>query len=52
VVGLQLLEETDKAGAGVLIMGAYHDSYERESVFGGNSQAVVKHAKVPVVMVH
>lgn len=52
VVGHQLLEETDKAGAGVLIMGAYHDSYERETMFGGNSQAVVKHATIPVVMVH
>lgn len=52
VVGQQLLEETEKAGAGVLIMGAYHDSYERETMFGGNSQAVVKHAKMPVIMVH
>ncbi|MEO1026843.1 MAG: universal stress protein [Pseudomonadota bacterium] len=51
-VGAQLLEETEKAGAGMLIMGAYHDSYERESLFGGNSQAVVKKAKLPVVFVH
>lgn len=52
VVGMQLLEETDAVGAGTLIMGAYHDSYERESVFGGNSQAVVQNAKIPIVMVH
>lgn len=51
-VGLQLLEETQKVGAGALIMGAYHDSYERESVFGGNSQAVVQNAGIPVIMVH
>lgn len=51
-VGRQLLSETREAGAGVLIMGAYHDSYERESLFGGNSQVVVKEAEFPVVMVH
>lgn len=51
-VGRQLLEETDRVGAGTLIMGAYHDSYERETVFGGNSQAVVENATIPVVMVH
>lgn len=51
-VGLQLLEETGAVGAGTLIMGAYHDSYERESIFGGNSQAVVENATIPVVMVH
>lgn len=51
-VGAQLLEETSGVGAGMLIMGAYHDSFERESLFGGNSQAVVKQAKLPVVFVH
>lgn len=52
VVGRQLLDETHAAGAGLLIMGAYHDSYERESVFGGNSQSVVEEATIPVIMVH
>lgn len=51
-VGQQLLSETKESGAGVLIMGAYHDSYERESLFGGNSQAVVKKADFPIIMVH
>lgn len=51
-VGAQLLTETEGAGAGTLIMGAYHDSFERESLFGGNSQVVVQEAKIPVVMVH
>lgn len=51
-VGRQLLTETREAGAGVLIMGAYHDSYERESLFGGNSQVVVKEAEFPIIMVH
>ena len=51
-VGEQLLSETREVGAGVLIMGAYHESYERESLFGGNSQAVVQKADFPIVMVH
>lgn len=52
VVGKQLLAETEAAGATLLVMGAYHDSYERESIFGGNSQAVVANAGIPVVLVH
>ncbi len=51
-VGEKLLEEAKGAGAGTLIMGAYHESYERESLFGGNSQAVVREADIPVVLVH
>lgn len=51
-VGEQLLAETRDAGAGILIMGAYHESYERESLFGGNSQAVVQKADFPIIMVH
>lgn len=51
-VGAKLLSETTAAGAGLLIMGAYHESYERETVFGGNSQAVVDATEIPVVMVH
>ena len=51
-VGRQLLSETRAADAGTLIMGAYHDSYERESLFGGNSQVVVAEAEFPIIMVH
>ena len=51
-VGKELLSETEESGAGTLIMGAYHDSYERESLFGGNSQTVVQEAKIPIVLVH
>ena len=39
-------------GADLLVMGAYHDSYERETIFGGNTQAVVDEATIPVVLVH
>lgn len=51
-VGRQLLSETRDLGAGLLIIGAYHDSYERESLFGGNSQVIVAEADFPVIMVH
>lgn len=51
-VGVQLLSESRTVGAGLLIIGAYHDSYERESLFGGNSQAVVTDADFPVILVH
>ena len=52
IVGAELLDETKKSGAGMLVMGAYHDSYERETIFGGNSQVVVKKAEFPILMVH
>ena len=52
VVGAQLLRKCEEIQADMLVMGAYHDSYERETVFGGNSQAVVDTARLPVVMAH
>ncbi|MGR3803056.1 MAG: universal stress protein [Marinibacterium profundimaris] len=52
VAGRQLLKKTGDVGADLLIMGAYHESYERESLLGGNSAAVVEEATIPVVMVH
>jgi len=51
-IGEALLSQCDRVGADLLVMGAYHDSYERETIFGGNSQAVVDHTTIPVVMVH
>ena len=51
-VGRVLLQTCEAIGADVLIMGAYHDHFERESMFGGNSQAVVEEAEIPVVFVH
>lgn len=52
VAGRQLLAKSDEIGADLLIMGAYHESYERESLLGGNSAVVVEEATIPVVMVH
>lgn len=51
-VGTALLQHCEAVGAGTLAMGAYHESYERESLFGGNSQAVVENATIPVILVH
>jgi nucleotide-binding universal stress UspA family protein len=50
--GAALLDRTVEVGASLLVMGAYGHSHERETLFGGNTQAVVDGAKIPVVMVH
>lgn len=50
--GLALLEKTRESGAGLLLMGAYGHSHERETIFGGNTQVVVDKAEIPVVMAH
>ncbi|WP_297773290.1 universal stress protein [uncultured Roseovarius sp.] len=51
-VGRTLLEKCKEHGADMLIMGAYHESYERESLLGGNSATIIAEATIPVVMVH
>lgn len=50
--GLALLEKTQEIGASLLVMGAYGQSHERETLFGGNTQSVVDKAEIPVVMAH
>lgn len=50
--GKALLKKTSEVGASMLIMGAYGQNHERETLFGGNTQAVVDKAKIPVVLVH
>lgn len=51
-IGDALLEQTAAVGADMLIMGAYSDSHERETLFGGNTQVVVDGAELPVILVH
>ncbi len=51
-VGEALLKAARDAGATTLVMGAYGDSHERETLFGGNTQAVVDRADLPVILVH
>ncbi len=51
-VGEDLLRVSKDIGADLMIMGAYGDSHERETIFGGNTQSVVDGATLPVVLVH
>jgi nucleotide-binding universal stress UspA family protein len=51
-VGRALLTKCGEIGANMLVMGAYHESYERESLLGGNSATIVAETEMPVVMVH
>ncbi len=50
--GAALLQKTTDIGANLLIMGAYGQSHERETLFGGNTQVVVDTAEIPVAMAH
>jgi len=51
-VGHALLHVSSDLGADMMIMGAYGDSHERETIFGGNTQAVVDTATMPVLLNH
>ncbi|MCV3271334.1 universal stress protein [Roseobacter sinensis] len=50
--GAVLLDKAKASGAGLLVMGAYSASHERETLFGGNTQEVVDQADIPVVLAH
>lgn len=41
-----------KAGAGLLVMGAYTHNRWRESIFGGVTRHMFSHADMPVLMAH
>lgn len=51
-VGKALLHASTELGADMMIMGAYGDSHERETVFGGNTQFIVDNAEIPVLLNH
>jgi nucleotide-binding universal stress UspA family protein len=51
-VGKELLLHCSDSDIDTLIMGAYSNSHERETFFGGNTQHIVDHAEIPVVLVH
>ncbi len=51
-IGERLLEEAAQVGADTMIMGAYSDSHERETIFGGTTQVVVDRSTMPIVFVH
>lgn len=51
-IGEELIKNSKAIGADLMIMGAYGNSHEHESVFGGNTQYVVDNADLPVILVH
>lgn len=51
-VGTELLRVSADLGVDMLIMGAYSESHERETVFGGNTQTIVDTAKMAVLLNH
>ena len=51
-LGDALLDETAKAGADMLVMGAYAHSRLRELVLGGVTRSVTANARIPVLMAH
>ena len=51
-IGRALLAAAAGVGADMLLMGAYGDSHELETVFGGNTQTVVDTATMPVLFNH
>jgi nucleotide-binding universal stress UspA family protein len=51
-LGEALLEETGKAGADMLVMGAYGHSRLREMVLGGVTRSILADADIPVFLMH
>lgn len=51
-IGDALLREAAALGADVVVMGAYGDSHEAETFFGGVTQTVVDGAQMPVILAH
>ena len=51
-VGAELLRASTELATDMMVMGAYGDSHERETVFGGNTQTIVDTAKIPVLLNH
>lgn len=51
-IGQELLERSKACGADFMVMGAYGDSHEKETIFGGNTQYIVDNSDMPVVLVH
>lgn len=47
-----LLNQTGQAGADCLVMGAYGHSRLRERILGGATEGVLRHARIPVLMMH
>jgi nucleotide-binding universal stress UspA family protein len=51
-VGQILLDQASKAGADLMVMGAYGHSRLKEMILGGATHEVLGHAALPVLMAH
>jgi nucleotide-binding universal stress UspA family protein len=51
-IGSVLLEEAEKLGADLLVVGGYGHSRLREFIVGGATQHIRSHATIPVLMAH
>ena len=50
--GDPLVDDAAKAGAGLLVMGAYGRSRVRETIFGAATRSVLNESALPVLMAH
>jgi nucleotide-binding universal stress UspA family protein len=50
--GKTILDEAERLGAGLLVIGAYTHSRVREFIFGGVTSHVLRHARLPVLTAH
>ncbi|MDE2149760.1 MAG: universal stress protein [Gammaproteobacteria bacterium] len=50
--GAALLEEAQRLGAGLLVMGAYGHGRARQLIFGGTTRHVIDHARLDVLLAH
>jgi nucleotide-binding universal stress UspA family protein len=51
-VGESLLAAADERKCDLLVMGAYGQSRLQELILGGATKHVLKHARIPLLMVH
>ncbi|MEL6316693.1 MAG: universal stress protein [Pseudomonadota bacterium] len=51
-VGAALSAAAQEMGFDLILMGAYSDSHERETILGGVTQSMVDNAVTPVIFVH
>ncbi len=51
-LGAAFLEQSSKAGADLLIKGAYSQSRLRQLILGGRTRHILAHAEIPVLLSH
>ncbi len=51
-VGGSLLDQSERIGADLLVVGGYGHSRLREFIVGGATQHIRSHATIPVLMAH